>query len=57
MALPDVVYMVGCVMGSAVRADAPEQVLCTPADAARTLAVALAAEQALATGQTVPVPA
>jgi myo-inositol 2-dehydrogenase/D-chiro-inositol 1-dehydrogenase len=42
---------------AAVRADAPEQVLCTPADAARTLAVALAAEQALATGQTMPVPA
>ena len=42
---------------AAVRAGDPEQVLCTPADAARTLAVAVAAEEALATGRTVPVPA
>jgi len=31
-------------------------VLCTPADAARTLAVAVAAEEALRSGRTVPVP-
>jgi predicted dehydrogenase len=42
---------------AAVRAGDPELVLCPPADAARTLAVAVAAEQALATGRTVPVPA
>ena len=42
---------------AAVRAGDPELVLCTPADAARTLAVAVAAEEALATGRTVPVPA
>lgn len=42
---------------AAVRAGDPEGVLCTPADAARTLAVAVAAEEALATGRTVPVPA
>lgn len=33
----------------------PAQVLCTPADAARTLAVAVAAEEALRTGQTISV--
>jgi myo-inositol 2-dehydrogenase / D-chiro-inositol 1-dehydrogenase len=36
---------------AAARQGAPAQVLCTPADAARTLAVALAAEEALRTGQ------
>lgn len=35
---------------------APTQVLCTPSDAARTLAVAVAAEEALRTGQTTSVP-
>jgi predicted dehydrogenase len=40
---------------AAAKAGDPGQVLCTPADAARTLAVAVAAEEALATGRTVPV--
>jgi myo-inositol 2-dehydrogenase / D-chiro-inositol 1-dehydrogenase len=40
---------------TAVRAAEPALVACTPADATRTLAVALAAEQALASGQTVAV--
>lgn len=40
----------------AVRAGDPEHVFCTPADAAGTLAVALACEEALASGQTVAVP-
>jgi myo-inositol 2-dehydrogenase / D-chiro-inositol 1-dehydrogenase len=42
---------------AAVRAGDPDLVLCTPADAARTLAVAVAAEEALRSGRTVPVPA
>jgi myo-inositol 2-dehydrogenase / D-chiro-inositol 1-dehydrogenase len=42
---------------AAAREGAQEQVLCTPADAARTLAVALAAEEAMRTGQTTSVPA
>ncbi len=42
---------------AAVKAGDPGQVLCTPADAARTLAVAVAAEEALRTGRTVPVQA
>ena len=42
---------------AAVQAGDPGLVLCPPADAARTLAVAVAAEEALATGRTVPVPA
>lgn len=41
----------------AVRAGKPELVVCRPADAARTLAVAIAAESALATGGTVTVEA
>ena len=41
---------------AAVQAGDPGQVLCTPADAARTLAVAVAAEEALRSGRTVPVP-
>ena len=40
---------------AAVQAGDPGLVLCPPADAARTLAVAVAAEQALATGRTVRV--
>jgi myo-inositol 2-dehydrogenase / D-chiro-inositol 1-dehydrogenase len=40
---------------AAVKAGDPGLVLCPPADAARTLAVAVAAEQALATGRTVRV--
>jgi myo-inositol 2-dehydrogenase/D-chiro-inositol 1-dehydrogenase len=40
---------------AAVRAGDPGHVFCTPADAARTLAVASAAEQALRTGATVRV--
>jgi myo-inositol 2-dehydrogenase / D-chiro-inositol 1-dehydrogenase len=39
----------------AVRVGDPNHVFCTPADATRTLAVAAAAEQALASGQTVTV--
>jgi predicted dehydrogenase len=39
----------------AVRAGDPARVICTPADAASTLAVAAAAEEALASGRTVPV--
>ncbi|TML74462.1 MAG: Gfo/Idh/MocA family oxidoreductase [Actinobacteria bacterium] len=39
----------------AARADDPTRVFCTPSDAARTLAVANACEQALATGDTVAV--
>jgi predicted dehydrogenase len=39
----------------AVRAGRPEMVVCRPEDAARTLAVAVAAEEALRTGRTVPV--
>jgi predicted dehydrogenase len=39
----------------AVRRQDPAGVACTPADAVRTLAVALAAEEALTTGQNVPV--
>ena len=39
----------------ATRARDPARVFCTPADAARTLVVALACEQALASGETVPV--
>jgi myo-inositol 2-dehydrogenase / D-chiro-inositol 1-dehydrogenase len=41
---------------AAARSGDPAGVLCSPADAARTLAVAAAAEQALATGQLTPVP-
>ena len=41
----------------AVRAGEPELVVCRPEDAARTLAVAIAAEAALATGGTVAVEA
>jgi myo-inositol 2-dehydrogenase/D-chiro-inositol 1-dehydrogenase len=40
----------------AVRAGDPERVFCTPADAAGTLAVALACEEALTSGETVAVP-
>jgi len=40
---------------AAARQGAPAQVLCTPADAARTLAVAVAAEEALRTGRTTSV--
>ena len=40
----------------AVRAGEPGRVSCTPADAAATLAVALACEEALASGETVAVP-
>lgn len=40
----------------AVRSAEPESVFCTPADAARTLAVACAAEQAVVSGQTVAIP-
>jgi predicted dehydrogenase len=39
----------------ALRERDPARVFCTPADAARTLAVARACEEALATGETVPV--
>jgi len=39
----------------AVRERDPARVFCTPADAARTLAVARACEEALASGETVPV--
>jgi myo-inositol 2-dehydrogenase/D-chiro-inositol 1-dehydrogenase len=39
----------------AVRERNPARVFCTPADAARTLAVARACEEALASGETVPV--
>ena len=39
----------------AVRQGDPEHVFCTPQDATRTLAVAVAAEEALESGQTVPV--
>jgi predicted dehydrogenase len=42
---------------AAVQAGDPGLVLCAPADAARTLAVAVAAEEALRTGWTVAVPA
>ncbi|HEY2550827.1 MAG TPA: Gfo/Idh/MocA family oxidoreductase [Streptosporangiaceae bacterium] len=42
---------------AAARAGDPAAVCCTPADAIRTLAVAAAAEEALATGRTVQVPA
>jgi len=41
---------------AAVKAGDPALVFCTPPDAARTLAVAAAAEEALASGRTVPVP-
>lgn len=41
---------------AAIREGAPDQVLCTPGDAARTLAVAAAAEDALRTGRTTNVP-
>ncbi len=41
---------------ASVKASAPERVFCTPADAARTLAVALAAEEALRIGRVTPVP-
>jgi predicted dehydrogenase len=41
---------------AAVKAGDPGLVLCPPADAARTLAVAVAAEEALRTGRKVPVP-
>ena len=41
---------------AAVRDGTPGQVLCTPADAARTLAVAVAAEEALRTGRITSVP-
>jgi myo-inositol 2-dehydrogenase / D-chiro-inositol 1-dehydrogenase len=41
---------------AAVRAGDPDMVFCTPGDAARTLAVATAAETALINGQTVPIP-
>jgi myo-inositol 2-dehydrogenase / D-chiro-inositol 1-dehydrogenase len=41
-------------IAAAKRGD-PTQVLCTPADAARTLAVAIAAEEALVTGRTTEV--
>jgi myo-inositol 2-dehydrogenase / D-chiro-inositol 1-dehydrogenase len=41
---------------AAAREGAQEQVLCTPGDAARTLAVAVAAEEALRTGRTTSVP-
>ncbi len=41
---------------AAVRAGDPDLVFCAPADAARTLAVATAAEAALISGQTVPIP-
>lgn len=40
---------------TAVRAGQPELVFCAPTDAKRTLAVAAAAEDALVSGQTVPV--
>lgn len=40
---------------TAVKAGDPQLVFCTPADAARTLAVAVAAEEALLNGRTVPV--
>jgi myo-inositol 2-dehydrogenase / D-chiro-inositol 1-dehydrogenase len=40
---------------AAAKAGDPGLVFCTPADAARTLAVAIAAEEALLTGATVPV--
>ena len=40
---------------AAVRSGEPEIVFCAPADAVRTLAVAAAAEEALASGNTVPV--
>lgn len=42
---------------AAVKAGDPGLVLCPPADAARTLAVAVGAEEALATGRTVRVQA
>jgi len=42
---------------AAAKAGDPSLVFCTPADAARTLAVAVAAEDALRTGATVPVAA
>lgn len=42
---------------AAARKGAPAQVLCTPADAARTLAVAVAAEEALRSGRTISIPA
>jgi myo-inositol 2-dehydrogenase / D-chiro-inositol 1-dehydrogenase len=41
---------------AAVRTGDPDRVFCTPADATRTLAVATAAERALISGQTVPIP-
>jgi myo-inositol 2-dehydrogenase / D-chiro-inositol 1-dehydrogenase len=41
---------------AAAKAGDPDLVFCTPADAARTLAVAAAAEEALRSGRTVPVP-
>lgn len=41
----------------AVEAGDPTRVFCSPADAAGTLAVAVACEEALASGRTVPVPA
>jgi myo-inositol 2-dehydrogenase / D-chiro-inositol 1-dehydrogenase len=41
---------------TAARKSAPGQVLCTPGDAAGTLAVAVAAEKALRTGRTTSVP-
>jgi myo-inositol 2-dehydrogenase / D-chiro-inositol 1-dehydrogenase len=40
----------------AARAGDPSQVFCTPSDAARTLAVAVACEEALSSGTTVSVP-
>jgi len=42
---------------AAARDGAPGKVLCTPGDAARTLAVAIAAEEALRTGRITSVPA
>jgi predicted dehydrogenase len=41
---------------AAAKAGDPALVFCTPADAARTLAAAVAAEEALLSGRTVPVP-
>ena len=40
---------------AAAKAGDPALVFCTPSDAARTLAVAVAAEEALLSGRTVPV--
>jgi hypothetical protein len=41
---------------AAVKAGDPDLVFCPPSDAVRTLAVAVAAEEALRSGRTVPVP-